>query len=1182
LKILETTIELCQNKDHSLTVVVSGKRQAVEEARKLIVQSLQTQANREFKVPKEYHRALIGREGRHLQELEKSTDCRILVPNRDVASDVIKIMGPREGIDKAIHEIQKFADEQSKLAQEHLLIPKIYYPWIKGPNNETVDRIIQENGVRVNIPPRSANNEVIIITGEKTGVYKAANEIREIYEEKVSMIKNYKIVLQFFCSFQKATIGTVQFNVAVSQHRYIIGPQRAGITEILRETGVSVEVPPEESKSNIITLRGDKDKLGLAATMVLAKASSIITAEISCPVWLHKYIIGSKGSGIRQIIGDHSKVQVTFDQEGYVLLEGIPEEVKRTKDFIADRVKQLEEEMTFDTAVVHPSLHGHIIGRSGTNSKLHLNDLILVARIRQETGVIVVMPDPNTHSAEIRLEGTKGGVAKAKEEILALAEKKENEKSRDILIENRFHKQLIGVKGESIKELHQLFPEVIINFPDPGRKSDVVTLRGPKDEVDKCYRHMHQIYKELIESNYQISIPIYKDFFKHIIGKGGANIKKIREETNTRIDIPAESSESDVIIITGKKANAEKAERLLQKMQNELSSIVTVEIQIPHKMHSGFISAGGRLIHSISEDCGGVQIKFPPENTHSDCITIRGPKDGVEKAKKVLLDLAKDREASSFTAEVKAKPEMFGYLIGSGGTRIKKIRDSYPGIRILIPRPQDEDQETIHLIGRKDDVGKVKKQLEELVNELNMSVEITMDIDPKWHKYFLSRSRNALREIQERNCGVAIIFPKINCGCKVTLKGPKECVEQAKLSMEEIVADLEAQVTVPVHISPKHYRSLLGNRGANIQDLCQKCKVQIKFPERARDHSAAQSMETGEENVEEGTVGTASPAVNDIVRITGRQENCDKAIELLLAEIPITEVVNVPFDFHGSLIGRQGIEIRKLMNAHNVNIQFAAFESHSDEIRVTGRRPDVSDAIAAIMKRVEELEEELKDKELRSYSTKVSVPAAYIPKLIGPKGREIQRIRAKYGVQIAVPPTNDDEADECKEEIDKMVEDEASLFTQEITLDCRIHNRLIGQKGKNIKKIVDQFNVEIRLPKHDSPDPNLVVVAGQDEDSVYDCIDQLRKMEEEYLQASDLVDRYAYRDPQRMANSQTLGGEQPILEIVNAPWQQGKADAVSADQQIPPDVANIQEFPAIGNEAGTMNASARVWGQRRA
>lgn len=71
------------------------------------------------------------------------------------------------------------------MAQEHLVIPKVFYPWIKGPYNETIDRIQAETGARVNIPPPSANSEVIVVTGEKDGVHKAAAYIKQIYEDKV-------------------------------------------------------------------------------------------------------------------------------------------------------------------------------------------------------------------------------------------------------------------------------------------------------------------------------------------------------------------------------------------------------------------------------------------------------------------------------------------------------------------------------------------------------------------------------------------------------------------------------------------------------------------------------------------------------------------------------------------------------------------------------------------------------------------------------------------------------------------------------------------------------------------------------------------------------------------------------------------------------------------------------------
>lgn len=61
--------------------------------------------------------------------------------------------------------------------------------------------------------------------------------------------------------------------VKKSQHRYVIGPKGAGLTEILAQTGVSVEVPPSDNVSETITLRGDPDKLGPALTMVYSRVS---------------------------------------------------------------------------------------------------------------------------------------------------------------------------------------------------------------------------------------------------------------------------------------------------------------------------------------------------------------------------------------------------------------------------------------------------------------------------------------------------------------------------------------------------------------------------------------------------------------------------------------------------------------------------------------------------------------------------------------------------------------------------------------------------------------------------------------------------------------------------------------------------------------------------------------------
>lgn len=48
------------------------------------------------------------------------------------------------------------------------------------------------------------------------------------------------------------------------------------------------------------------------------------------------------------------------------------------------------------------------------------------------------------------------------------------------------------------------------------------------------------------------------------------------------------------------------------------ASIITVEVNIPQKIHSRLLGGGRRLILDIQDECGGVHIKFPPEKTTSD------------------------------------------------------------------------------------------------------------------------------------------------------------------------------------------------------------------------------------------------------------------------------------------------------------------------------------------------------------------------------------------------------------------------------------------------------------------------------------------------------------------------------------------------------------------------------------
>jgi len=1149
------SIEMNLAKDQSLTVVITGKLDSVMKAKRMVVTQLQTQASERLHIPKEHHRFILGQKGQKLQKLELATATKISVPRSDEKSDVLTIMGTKEGIDKARHELQIISDEQAKLAFERLPIPKEYHPFICGPNNQNIENWgNQFKKARINVPPPSVQRDDITVAGEKEDVHQAVAAIREIYEEK------------------KRKCQTVSVEVRKTQHKYVIGPRGSNLSDILKATGVSVEVPPLDSSSETITLRGEQDKLGPALTMVYAKANSVVIQEVKAPAWLHRFIIGRSGSTIRQITQDLPKVHIEFtDGEDKITIEGPPEEVGQAQRALEEITKDLLSRMNYVELNVDQKYHRFIIGKSGQN----------VNRIKGETGVSIRIPSDTDASNIIRIEGSPDGVAKAKQELEEMVKRMENEKTRDILIEQRFHKQIIGPQGSNIREIRDKFSQVQVTFPEPGRKSDVVQLRGPKNEVDKCYKYLQTYHQELITNNFMAEVHIFKQFHKNIIGKGGATIRKIRDETDTKIDLPSENSDSDVITITGKKANVETARNRIEAIQKELANISEVTLDIPHQFHNSIIGAKGRLISSIMQECGGVIIRFPPEKNHSDKVIIRGPKDDVEKARKQLMELANDKKESSFTVDVRANPAYHKFLIGRGGANIRKVRES-TGARVIFPSSDDDDQELITIIGKKESVEKAKTELLELIKNLDNIVEAEMEVDQKHHRHFVARRGEVLHQIAMEYGGVTVSFPRSGVKSnKVTLKGAKDCVEGAKKRISDIVADLESQVTIECVITQKHHRTVMGAKGFRVQDITRTHEVGIKFPDRPTQENQASHAE-GEETTVNGENGADGdrPAKTDIITITGKAENCQAAKEALLALVPITEEVPVPFEFHRFIIGQKGRDVRKMMDEFDVNISVPPADQEQDIIRVTGPPANVSAAKVALKEKCIQLQGEKEDREARSYTLEVRVDTKYHPKIIGRKGAVISKIRQDHDVNVQFPEKNAEHEDiiriigyesnthTARDAILSMVKELEDMLTEDVNIDRRVHPRIIGGRGKNVRKIMDQYKVDIRFPSRESDNPDLIQITGA-EDDVLDCKDYLLNLEEEYLQ--DISDREMMekfmKPSSSSGSSDSRRSDQKGFVVRDAPWS---ATA--------PNTSSTDDFPAFGAAVARTPRAPVVWG----
>lgn len=611
-----------------------------------------------------------------------------------------------------------------------------------------------------------------------------------------------------------------------------------------------------------------------------------------------------------------------------------------------------------------------------------------------------------------------------------------------------------------------------------------------------------------------------------------------------------------MIVITGKKENVQEARDRIQKIQNELANIVTEEIQIPPKFYNSLIGAGGKLISAIMEECGGVSIKFPTAESKSDKVTIRGPKDDVERAKVQLLEMSNEKELSSFSAEVRANPKHHRFLIGKKGASIKKIRDS-TGARIIFPTNDDKDKEVITIIGKKEAVETAKAQLETIIKEVNNNTEGEMDVDPKYHKHFVAKRGEVINKISEECGGVTISFPRSTepDSTRVTLKGPKEGIEAAKQRIVEIVGDLEAMVTIECIIAQRHHRSVMGKRGAKVQAITHDFDVQVKFPERKGDTN--------------GEIVNGGDTSGDIIRISGKLEKCEAAKQALIDLVPITEEIDVPFDLHRSIIGKRGDDVRELMNRYDVHIELSPQDQKLDVIKVSGAAQNVRDAKAAIADRVKELEKDREDRELRSFELKIQVEPEYHPKIIGRRGAIINKIRTTHGVQISFPRKEDasedqstiriqgyeDSAKSARDEILKIVGDFNDMVKEIVPLDARIHSRIIGQRGRHVRQIMEDYRVDIKFPREGDADMNQVTVMGKEED-VEQCKDHLMNLEEEYMQDVSEAPKQSggvtYENLFESAMKTNKGFNKSGFVVQGAPWER----APNKDSQI--------DFPDFG------------------
>ncbi len=955
-------------KDQTLIVTITGRPEQVRSAQVQILREIQKSVRLSVNIPLDFHRYIIGQRGTTLKSLEQETLTRITVPPQDSQSNAIVIQGAKDNVKLCEQRILELYHTQLNKGFERLSIPYLYHPWIRY---QLVDELHRQLNVTIDLPPPIKQTDEISIKGEREPVEQAKLRIMQFY-------KNLE-----------GKIMTFPLEIPCEQHRFILGKKGAGLKEIFDKTNVIVRIPNQEDNSSTIQVMGETTRIGEAITMIYKMANALTAVQINAPRWMHGAVKGERNNHLENFRKSHPDVRIFF-RDDHISLEGPPEEVERVRSQIQLAIDELKNKNTTYLEVeIDPQYYKQLIGKNQTR----------LLEMQEQTGCD--MKFPYEEGRLVKLMGTKENVEKARQLLTERVKKLANELTTDLSIDPQYYPQIIGAKGKNLEEVRSKFHNIQITFPDANGKSDKVTLHGDKDDVEKCSKFLQQKIKDL----YSIEIDVPKRLYPMLIGKGGANIQRLREKIpDVRIDIPSLDDNKD--------------------------------------------------------------------STH------------------------------------------------------------------------------IRLSGKKVDVDKAKKTLEEHINQLNISIENSIEqyitIDSKWHNRFFQNKRKLLQDLQQQYGDMLIKLPERNANSdQVLLRGPKETVEQVRKRLEELIDTWENTITKEMTIPHRHHGYLLAQGGAYIQPIQKEYNVQIKFPPRGNNQKDEQEPST--------TTTSDDENQKDIVRLTGRSDDIDKAIIALEKMIPVESTVDIPYEVHGSLVGKGGSNLQSLIKQYpDVQVTFPPVNSTQNTIQLKGQREQVEGVRKELLEFYEKFQV---DRQARSFEVRFTIKPEYRSLIVGFRGKTISSLRQKYDVKIdvssnqtpssAVVPTpslsndnNDNTTEEhddqqatpqenillpsetsntnqlsdieiiitgyedkalaCRDEILQLIKDFEAKITMEIVIDRRIHARIIGSGGSKLQQIQKEYNVEIKFQANNQSDK--VHVIGLDQDKIDSCIEHLLMLEDDYLQ----------------------------------------------------------------------------------
>jgi predicted PilT family ATPase len=1013
-----------KTKDRSF--VINGLPDDVSAARKELVRRLTKPVKISFKVPATTRSAIIGASGRNLKPIIDSTGAKIEIernqtPIADVDADetiTVTIEGDVDGAQEAQRLIMAIVHEETKNLTVRINAPENLLPFIKQFD-------ISCETLTVTGPNK---NGLIIISGLRDEVLNKKIDITRDFETLAVKIKTeVKTIPKRFHQF-------INTDDLLAQHEVVVEIPTDDADEQVKFIGL-----PKNVEAAIQTARNASSQFAIDSLLISkAHGGNVVHARNVAVFLTH--------SGILKAIGRENKTNVrgpSYDKLASKELAAVTIETtaptSETTAIQASRKAVIEKVNRFSPSrflvisdissffakkiastieVASKTNNVHVVPLSDLSGGA-TDDIILVALDGQDDEFA-----PTQDEIDLRLQATSAALDELRK---AQAELKK------VILDVPSEKQqfIEGPNGTTLSSLISSVGSIDIRLHNDSESEadDKVFIQGSRADVSKIEKEIESLLKDAADQKDLYSFvqetTVPTSILPRLIGKSGANLKEISDKFAVHIDVDKDSTgEKTGLKITGYKFNVKEADHHISNAAKRWVDETTKILNVAKNYRAAMIGSNGQNVKKLQIKYN-VTIHFQKS---SDDVIIKGPSRGVTKATEELQDLLDFEIANGYVKELRVPEAAIARIIGRSGETVDRIA-LHTGIDIRVQSEGEGEGEgesetrNITLTGSRKGLTEAEKQIMAIVKEIEDTVTIELEVNPKYFKDILGPKGATKEKILSKALGNSdgisrklLQIPEAGSDSnKISSTGPKKVVEKIIDQVKELVAEKESSVTESIEVPKEKHRLLIGPGGSTRRGLEEAFNVIVNVP-RSNEKSS-------------------------VVTINGQPENVEKAkakVNELTADSWKT-VVDVPAYVHAAVFQR-GLFTRKLRIEHNVEVTFGdsnrraqnlsnkapaipkdargseeenfKFITVDDEVSkdendtIPWRLAGDDNEVAEAEKLIQEAIKRHCDDDTLGFLW-VKDPVNTFPKIIGSQGARLNNIRKKSGAQITVPKPTD-------------------------------------------------------------------------------------------------------------------------------------------------------------------------------